>query len=133
MYGEGVGGRNQSNKTSVNKTMSHEDLLQECIKALNENTKALIAYTKALRKEEKNAEVEHTKKSACKFCGITYKTMQTFLENGFITACRKRKGTREYFMEKDLVNLCESKKLFDGDYGNLRNNPRSMYFGGLTI
>jgi hypothetical protein len=113
--------------------MSFEDLLQEHIKALNENTKALMAYTKALRKEEKIVEVEHTKGSACKFCGITYKTMQTFLENGFITACRKRKGTREYFMEKDLVNLCESKKLFDGDYGNLRNNPRSMYFGGLTI
>ena len=113
--------------------MSFEEVMQEHIKALQENTKALINYTKAMQGDTRRVEIEHTKFSACKFCGISYKTMQIYLENGFITAYRKRKGTREYFMEKDLVNLCESKKLFTGNYGSLRNNPRSMYFGGLTI
>lgn len=112
--------------------MALEELLQEHIKALNENTKALMAYTKAMRKEEKTVEVEHTKDSACRFCGITYKTMQGYIENGCITPCRRKKGKREYFMEKDLVNLCESRKLYAGDYGALRENPGSMYFGGQT-
>lgn len=103
--------------------------MQEHIKALNENTKAIIAYTKALHEEHNTVEVEHTKESACKFCGITYKTMQNYLEDGYITPCRRRNGKREYFKEKDLVALCESKKLYSGDYGGLKNNPRSLHFG----
>lgn len=110
--------------------MSFEELLQEHIKALNENTKAIIAYTNALNAEQGSAlEVEHTKFSACKFCGISYKTMQGFLESGVVASCRKSKGRREYFKESALVALCESKRLFSGDYGELKQNPRSMYYG----
>ena len=110
--------------------MSFEELLQEHIKALNENTKALVAYTNALNVENKTIEVEHTKDSACRFCGITYKTMQNHIERGDINPCRRKGGKREYFKEKDLVNLCETKQLYSGDYGGLRKNPRSMYYIG---
>lgn len=110
--------------------MSFEELLQEHTKALRENTKALIEYTKALNAEQKEIDVEHTKDSACKFCGITYKTMQGYLENGMITPVRRKHGKREYFKEKDLVALCEMKKLYSGDYGGLKDNPRSLYYAG---
>lgn len=96
--------------------MSFEELLQEHIKALNENTKALKEYTKALG-AERSIEVEHTKDSACKFCGVSYKTMQTYLESGLISAIRRKNGKREYFKENDLIALCEAKKLYAGDYG----------------
>ena len=109
--------------------MSFEELLQEHIKALNENTKALVAYTNALSIENKSIGVEHTKDSACKFCGVTYKTMQSYVESGVLTPSRRPNGKREYFKESDLVALCDSKKLFAGDYGALRNNPRSLYYG----
>ena len=97
--------------------MSFEELLQEHIKALNENTKALKAYTNAVNADARKVEIEHTKNSACKFCGITYKTMQTYIENGLIVPARRKKGKREYFMEKDLIALCEAKKLYAGEYG----------------
>ena len=109
--------------------MSLEELLQEHIKALNENTKAIVAYTNAISTENKTIEVEHTKDSACKFCGINYKTMQRYLESGLIIASRRKNGKREYFKEKDLVDLCEIKKLYAGDYGEMKSNPRSMYYG----
>lgn len=109
--------------------MSLEQLLQEHIKALNENTKALVAYTKALNGDAKTIEIEHTKVSACEFCGITYKTLQTYVAEGLITPSRRRTGNREYFKEKDLVALCNAKKLYDGDYGEMRSNPKSAYFG----
>lgn len=109
--------------------MSLEELLQEHIKALNENTKALVAYTNALNAESKSISVEHTKDSACKFCGVAYKTIQSFVESGILTPSRRPKGKREYFKESDLVALCETKKLYAGDYGALRNNPRSLYYG----
>ena len=96
--------------------MSFEELLQEHIKALNENTKALKDYTKALGTGA-DIGVEHTKNSACKFCGISYKTMQIYLESGLITAIRRKNGRREYFKESDLIALCEAKKLYTGDYG----------------
>ena len=35
---------------------------------------------------------------------------------------------REFFKEKDLVNLCETKKLYSGDYGEMKGNPRSLYY-----
>ena len=38
--------------------MALEEILQEHIKALNENTRAIIAYTNALSKENKSPEVE---------------------------------------------------------------------------
>lgn len=129
MYGKGTGRRNQSNKITISKVMSFEDLLQEHIRALNENTKALVAYTNALQVDKRNIEIEHTKDSACRFCGITYKTLQTYLENGLITPCRRKKGKREYFKEKDLVVLCDTKKLYEGEYGELITNPKSMYYG----
>lgn len=111
--------------------MSFEELLQEHIKALNENTKALVAYTNALNAETKTTiDVEHTKDSACKFCGITYKTMQSFLESGVVNPSRRAGGKREYFKEKDLVALCENKRLYSGEYGALKNNPRSLYYAG---
>lgn len=111
--------------------MSFEELLQEHIKALNENTKALVAYTNALNAETKTTiDVEHTKDSACKFCGITYKTMQSFLESGVVNPSRRAGGKREYFKEKDLVALCENKRLYSGEYGALKNNPRSLYYVG---
>ena len=97
--------------------MSFEELLHEHIKALNENTKALVAYTNALQGGHHTIEVEHTKNSACKFCGVSYKTFQNFIANGEIIPCRRKKGTREYFKESDLTALCESKKLHAGDYG----------------
>lgn len=108
--------------------MSLEELMVEHIKALNENTRAIVAYTKALTIEQKTTDVEHTKDSACRFCGITYKTLTTYMDNGMITPCRKKTGRREYFKEVDLVALCESKKLFSGTYGELKNNPRSLYY-----
>jgi hypothetical protein len=108
--------------------MSFEELLQEHIKALNENTQAIKAYTRALNSDNKNIEVEHTKDSACRFCGITYKTLQTFLECGVLAASRRKAGKREYFKEKDLVALCESKKLYAGDYGHLKSTSGSPYY-----
>lgn len=108
--------------------MSFEELLQEHIKALQENTKALNAYTKALTAEHNAVETEHTKDSACKFCGITYKTLQTYIAEGLVNPSRRKAGRREYFKERDLVTLCDAKKLYDGDYGALRNNPKSAYF-----
>ena len=108
--------------------MSFEELLQEHIKALNENTKALRAYTNALNIESKTIEVEHTKISACDFCGITYKTIDTYVASGLIKPSRKPNGKREYFKEKDLVALCETKKLYTGDYGAMRQNPKSLYY-----
>ena len=110
--------------------MSFEELIQEQIKALNENTKALVAYTRALNIEKKNIDVEHTQKSACNFCGVTTKTFQNFIEDGSIIPSRRRTGTREYFKENDLVILCETKKLYGGEYGELRNNPTSLYYAG---
>ena len=101
--------------------MSFEELLQEHIKALRENTKALQAYTKSLNSDSKEIEVEHTKASACKFCGITYKALQNCIGEGLITPSRRKNGKREYFKERDLVALCEARKLYSGDYG-LRNN-----------
>lgn len=109
--------------------MSLEELIQEHIKALNENTRAIIDYTKALNTERKTTDVEHTKNSACRFCGITYKTMQKYMANGLVTPVRRRNGGREYFKETDLVTLCESKKLFAGEYGEQKTNPRSLYYG----
>lgn len=109
--------------------MSLEQLLQEHIKALNENTKALVAYTKAINSDTKTIEVEHTKDSACRFCGITYKTLQGYIAEGWLTPSRRRTGKREYFKEKDLVALCNAEKLYDGDYGAMRNDPKSAYFG----
>lgn len=109
--------------------MSFEELLQEHIKALNENTKALREYSKALHSEPAYDEVEHTQTSACKFCGITYKTLHRYIENGLLIPSRRKTGKREYFKEKDLVALCTTKKLFSGDYGAMLSNPRSMYYG----
>lgn len=112
MYRERLGRHHQSNKTSIAKVMSFEELLQEHIKALHENTKALNAYTKALQgKGQMPEDIEHTKDSACKFCGVSYKTFQTFIANGEITPCRRNKGTREYFKESDLNALCIAKQL----------------------
>ena len=102
--------------------------MQEHIKALNENTKALREYTNALNVENKVIDVEHTKDSACKFCGITYKTLLTHIESGLLIPSRKRDKKREYFKERDLVVLCETKKLYTGDYGQMRSNPRSPYY-----
>lgn len=109
--------------------MSFEELLQEHIKALNENTKALNAYTKAMTTGSREVDVEHTKDSACKFCGISYKTLQRYLADGLINPSRRKTGNREYFKENDLVALCNTKSLYSGDYGALRNDPRSAYFG----
>lgn len=109
--------------------MSFEELMQEHIKALNENTKAIIAYTKALSEEKSTVEVEHTKDSACKFCGISYKTIGNYLADGSLTPCRRKNGRREFFRERDLVALCESKQLYGGGYGNMKSDPRSRYYG----
>lgn len=98
--------------------MSFEYLFQAYIRALNENTKALVAHTEAMRNNTNAIDVEHTKDSACRFCGITYKTLQTYLENGLLTPCRRKKGKREYFKEGDLIALCNAKGLYSGDYGN---------------
>lgn len=106
--------------------MALEDLLLEHIKALNENTRAINEYTKALR-DDTFIEVEHTKDSACKFCGISYKRLQAYLENGDLTAQRRKSGRREYFREKDLIALCESKRLYSGEYG--KNNPKNPHYG----
>ena len=97
--------------------MSFEELLQEHIKALNENTKALNAYTKALGGVPISIDIEYTKNSACSFCGITYKTMQRYIAEGLVTPSRRKTGKREFFKESDLIALCESKKLYTGDYG----------------
>ena len=101
--------------------MSFEELLQEHIKALNENTKALRAYTSAVNSDIKRLDVEHTKESACNFCGVGYKTMQTYIENGLIVPRRRKTGKREYFAEKDLIALCDAKKLYNGEYGKSIN------------
>lgn len=109
--------------------MSFEELLQEHIKALNENTKALVALANTKGSEAAgHVAVEHTKYSACQFCGISYKTMQNYIDEGSLIPCRRKSGKREYFMEKDLVTLCETKKLFGGEYGLMKNNPRSQYY-----
>ena len=108
--------------------MSFEELIQEHIKALNENTKAIHAYTKAIGFENRAADISHTKRSACRFCGITFKTMQRYIDNGFININRKNVGTREFLKESDLVTLCESQQLFDGEYGLMKKNPKSMYY-----
>ena len=110
--------------------MALEEILQEHIKALNENTRAIVAYTNALSKEHKSPEVEHTKDSACKFCGVTYKTFQNFIEDGAISPSRRKHGKREFFRENELVILCESKNLLGGIYGDLKSNPRSPYYVG---
>ena len=110
--------------------MALEEILQEHIKALNENTRAIIAYTNALSKENKSPEVEHTKESACKFCGVTYKTFQNFIEDGSVIPSRRKHGKREFFRENELVILCESKGLFSGVYGELKTSPRSAYYAG---
>lgn len=109
--------------------MALEEILIEHIKALNENTKALMAYVNASGNGIQTVDVEHTKDSACRFCGVTYKTMQNYLENGIVIPCRRKNGKREYFREADLVALCESKGLYDGEYGAMKNNPRSHYYG----
>ena len=108
--------------------MSFEELIQEQIKALNENTKALQAYTNALNIESKTIDVEHTKDSACKFCGVTYKTLSNHIDAGLLSPLRKPNGKREYFKEKDLVILCETKHLYSGEYGAMKKNPRSLYY-----
>lgn len=108
--------------------MSLEELLQEHIKALNENTKALVAYTNAVRNEVRAVDVEHTKESACRFCGITYKTLQSFSDSGLITPHYRHNGKREYFKETDLAALCETKRLYSGEYGEAKNNPASVYY-----
>jgi hypothetical protein len=104
--------------------MSFEELLHEHIKALNENTKALKAYASAVGAEQRSIDIEHTKQSACRFCGITHKTMQNLIESGAIVPCRRRNGRREFFKESDLVALCETKRLFSGEYGEKRANPK---------
>jgi hypothetical protein len=109
--------------------MSFEEVMQEHIKALQENTKALKEYTKAMQTDTRRVEVEHTKFSACKFCGITYKTFDKYVAGGIITACKRKGGKREHYMEKDLVLLCEAKKLYNGEYGIMRDNPNSQYYG----
>lgn len=111
--------------------MSLEELLQEHIKALNENTKALKAYAKAIGREQKTVEVEHTKDSACRFCGITYKTIQNYIANGLLVPCRRKTGGREYFKESDLVALCETRELYSGDYGSQKQNPKSAYYNNI--
>lgn len=108
--------------------MSFEELLHEHIKALNENTKALIAHTNAIGGEHRSIDVEHTKESACRFCGITHKTMQNHIAEGLITPCIRKNGKREYFKERDLVAMCETRKLYSGDYGKMRANPQSIYY-----
>ena len=128
MYRERICGCNQSYTTSIIYTMSLEQLMQEHIKALNENTKALREYTNALNVENKVIEVEHTKDSACRFCGITFKTLTAHIESGLLIPSRKNNRKREYFREHDLVVLCENKKLYTGDYGQMRSNPRSPYY-----
>lgn len=110
--------------------MSFEELLQEHIKALRENTKALNAYTKALTAEHNSIDVEHTKDSACKFCGVTYKTLQNYITEGLVIPSRRKAGRREYFKERDLVALCDAKKLYDGLFGSMRSNPKSAYYAG---
>lgn len=111
--------------------MALEEILQEHIKALNENTRAIVAYTNALLgKEDKSPKVEHTKNSACRFCGVTYKTFQNFIEDGSVIPSRREHGKREFFRENELVILCESKGLFGGVYGELKTSPRSAYYAG---
>lgn len=109
--------------------MSFEEVMQEHIKALQENTKVLKEYIKTMQTDTRRVEVEHTKASACKFCGITYKTLETYTAGGLITPCRRKGGKREHYMEKDLVLLCDAKKLYKGEYGLLRDNPNSQYYG----
>lgn len=109
--------------------MSFEELMVEHIKALRENTKAIREYTKAVAAETNpEINVEHTANSACSFCGIGFKTLKSHVANGLITPVRKKDGTREYFKEKDLVALCETKNLYSGEYGSMKKNPQSQYY-----
>ena len=102
--------------------MSFEELLQEHIKALHENTKALNAHTNALQGNGHQAtDIEYTKRSACGFCGITYKTFQNCIANGDIVPRMRKSGKREFFKESDLIVLCESKRFYSGEYGERRN------------
>ena len=101
--------------------MSLEELLQEHIKALRENTEALNIYTRTLQEDKRAIDVEYTKNSACSFCGITYKTMQNLIANGDITPRMRKGGRREFFKESDLIALCEAKKFYAGEYGGRRS------------
>ena len=101
--------------------MSFEELLQEHIKALRENTEALNIYTRTIRVDKRTIDVEYTKKLACSFCGITYKTMQSLIANGDITPRMRKGGKREFFKESDLIALCEAKQFYTGEYGERRN------------
>lgn len=118
MYRKGICRFDQSNKTSIINIMSFEDLMQEHIKALRENTKAIIDYTKAINAKQKSIDTEHSKESACRFCGITYKTMQSYIQNGMITPVIRKGGKREWFKESELQALCEAQRLYTGDYGD---------------
>ena len=109
--------------------MSFEEIMIEHTKALKENTKALIAYTKALNAEQVAIDIEHSATSACGFCGITFKTLKSYAANGLITPSVRRGGKREWYKESSLVALCEAQKLFSGDYGELKGDPTSPYFG----
>ena len=100
----------------------------EHIKALNENTRALVAHTKALNIEQKGIDTEHNSVSACKFCGITFKTLKSYVANGMISPLIRKGGKREWYKESDLVALCDAQKLYSGEYGQMRENPASMYF-----
>jgi hypothetical protein len=108
--------------------MSFEELLQEHTKALRENTKALIEYTKALKSEQTTIDVEHSAASACRFCGLTFKTLKSYVANGMVTPIIRKGGKREWFKESSLVELCESMDLYSGDYGMMKENPRSRYY-----
>lgn len=112
--------------------MSFEELLQEHIKALRENTKALNAYAEAVGGAHRPIDVEHTKESACRFCGVTHKTIQSYIAEGLLIPCRRKKGKREYFKEQELVNLCETRMLYSGDYGAMRKNPQSQYYKNIN-
>lgn len=97
--------------------MSFEEIMIEHTKALKENTKALREYTKALGLEQKTIDIEHSNASACRFCGITFKTMKSYVANGMISPVIRKGGKREWFKESELIALCEAQKLYSGDYG----------------
>lgn len=128
MHRERTGRRNQSNKTSIIKIMSFEELMQEHIKALNENTKALKEWAKAMGMEQKSIDTEHSNASACRFCGLTFRTLKSYAANGMITPIIRKGGRREWYKESDLVMLCEAMKLYDGEYGAMKQEPGSPYF-----
>ena len=108
--------------------MSFEEIMIEHTKALRENTKALKDYVKALGLERKIVDTEYSNTSACQFCGITYKTLKSYIANGMIKPIIRKGGKREWFKESDLVALCDAQKLYLGDYGRLREDPNSPYF-----